>query len=71
MFHNKFISYRECIKIDFQDRKYYAALTYSYSAITGNTITAARWNTMNTETVASVNSISNAQIASDAAIAYS
>ena len=48
-----------------------AALAYSYTAVTGNTITAARWNTMNTETVNSVNSISNAQIASDAAISYS
>src|SRR3990167_672614 len=48
-----------------------AALSYSYTAVTGQTITAARWNTMNTETVNSVNSISNAQIASDAAISYS
>lgn len=48
-----------------------AALSLSYTAVTGDTITAARWNTMGTEITASVNSISNAQIASDAAIAYS
>lgn len=48
-----------------------AALSLSYSAITGDTITAARWNTMGTEITTAVNSISNAQIASDAAIAYS
>lgn len=48
-----------------------AALSLSYTAVTGDTITAGRWNTMGTEITNSVNSVTNAQIAADAAIAYS
>lgn len=48
-----------------------AAYTQVTTAVTGNTITAAIWNSEFTAIATSLNSISNAQIASDAAISAS
>lgn len=48
-----------------------AVYTQQTTAVTGNTITAAVWNNEFSAIATALNSISNAQIASDAAIVYS